>query len=287
MLSRFRQYYLFNDDASYPGQTDKYAAIEANLAAYPDVDALLDALRYQSGLFDRGFSYYATVEAVEQFYSAGEFVGFGFSVGIDAGGAWRLIDVYAGSPASDAGWQRGDTILQVNGTSTTVLDLNDPSYVRPCAGRCDPGIQTASADGSEAVVVLEQAHGRSRSGTGRSGAGVRCRGTSGRLCLLPDLHRGCGCSIASGSGDLVAQGVDDLVIDVRYNGGGLVDTAEVLGGLLVGPGRAGQLFYEYRHNPLLAATYDEPRFFPTETDGFDALRICISSPTRVPRRPAS
>lgn len=272
VLSLFRDYYLFNDDVTYPGQTTKYATIEANLSSYPTVDALLDDLRYESGRYDRGFSFYATTEAVEQFYSAGEFVGFGFSLGIGTGNVWRVIDVYANSPAADAGWQRGDTILAVNGVATSGLDPNDSSVLGPAESGVSREFRIRFSGGAEAVVALTK---RTVDLDPVPADRVQVFDVAGRrvgYVYFRTFVEDADAALRAAIGDLAAQGVDDLVIDVRYNGGGLVSTAEVLGGLLVGPGRAGQLFYEYLFNPQLSAAYDEPRFFPLEADGFDALQ---------------
>src|SRR3546814_19645604 len=47
--------------------------------------------------------------------------------------------------------------------------------------------------------------------------------------------------------DFRAQGVTDIIIDFRYNGGGLVSTANLMGDLL-GAGRAGQIFSQTRRS---------------------------------------
>ena len=47
---------------------------------------------------------------------------------------------------------------------------------------------------------------------------------------------------------LKEAGATELVIDLRYNGGGLVDVATHLAGLVGGPVTDGRVFGEYRHN---------------------------------------
>src|SRR3546814_19387737 len=56
--------------------------------------------------------------------------------------------------------------------------------------------------------------------------------------------------------DFRAQGVTDIIIDFRYNGGGLVSTANLMGDLL-GAGRAGQIFSQTRFRPSKSAAEDE------------------------------
>jgi C-terminal processing protease CtpA/Prc len=57
-----------------------------------------------------------------------------------------------------------------------------------------------------------------------------------------------------------AAGIDDLVIDVRYNGGGLVSVAQYLGGLVGGVRTNGQVFTEFVHNDRNAALNETIRF---------------------------
>src|SRR3546814_19042732 len=66
---------------------------------------------------------------------------------------------------------------------------------------------------------------------------------------------------------------DLIIIDFRYNGGGLVSTANLMGDLL-GAGRAGQIFSQTRFRPSKsAAEDDEHRFAP----GAPSI-----APTRIP-----
>ena len=55
-------------------------------------------------------------------------------------------------------------------------------------------------------------------------------------------------ALAQAFATLQAGGASELVLDLRYNGGGLVDVAQYLGSLLGGSRTAGQVFAEYLHN---------------------------------------
>lgn len=278
VLDIFEDFYFFN---TFSAQEQKYVGL--NLAGFGSVDALLDYLRYQPGTYDRGFTYYATREEVDQFYTAGEFFGFGFSVGIESAGAWRLIDVFGGSPADTAGLERGDTILTVNGTPTAQLNLNDestfgPSEVgvqRTLGMRFRDGRPDADVALSKAVVDLDPVP-QNR---------VRVFEVAGRMVgyvffrtFIEDadaLLRSAFAELVSQATALGGTGIDDLVLDLRYNGGGLVDTAEVLGSLMAGNARTGSVFFSYEYNDWVEDTYGDPnedvRRFHAEAAALDGL----------------
>lgn len=260
MLERFENFYFFNSE---PSQVAKYADIRARLGSFPSVDALLDELRYQPGIYDRGFSYYATQEEVDQYYSAGEFYGFGFSVGIDSGGDWRLMDVFGGSPADGAGLTRGDTILAVDGTPTASLNLASESTFGPSEVGVSRTLRIRHLDGSiEDVALVKAVVGLDPVPPAR----VRVIDVGGRMVgyvffrtFIEDadaLLRQAMVSLVDQAVALGGTGIDDLVLDLRYNGGGLVGTAEVLGSLVTG--RDGDIFFSYEYNDWVTTNYGDP-----------------------------
>lgn len=270
ILQLFEQYYLFNDP-TYAGQQNKYPTAAANLANYATVDALLDDLRFQSSLFDRGFTYYSTIEAVNQFFNAGEFVGFGFSVRIDTTGAWRLLDIFAESPADNAEWLRGDTIVSVDGLATAGLTLNDPDTFGDSVEGVTRTFEIDSSGITTTVVLTKRVVDLDPVPADKIRVFSVAGRTVGYLFFRTFISQA-DAQLRAAFSNFTAQGIDDLILDLRYNGGGLVGTAEVLGSLIVGPGREGQVFFEYRHNPAIAAINDQLRFFQLENGSLPALQ---------------
>jgi len=78
--------------------------------------------------------------------------------------------------------------------------------------------------------------------------------------------------------DFATQGVTDLVVDLRYNGGGYVNTAEYLSDLIAPSSANGSLMYTSYYNqdlqndihPLLSSQYNIPKgdFLPTNPENF-------------------
>jgi C-terminal processing protease CtpA/Prc len=73
---------------------------------------------------------------------------------------------------------------------------------------------------------------------------------------------------------LLADGVTDLVLDVRYNGGGLVDVAQHLGSLIGGEGTAGRTFVRFRHNDKKSAN-NETVLFESRPNALDLPRLVV------------
>jgi C-terminal processing protease CtpA/Prc len=106
VLNVTREWYLFPD--LLPASVD--------IASYPTAADLLDALtataRAQGK--DRFFSYLTTKSAENSLLGEGQFVGFGFRSRTDTGDRPFIIDVFEGSPAAEAGLQRGDEVIAVD-----------------------------------------------------------------------------------------------------------------------------------------------------------------------------
>ena len=233
----------------------------------PDVDPVsfdsaveyLEAIRYRP--LDAAFSYIAPRAATEAFFSESQFVGFGFSSTFFAPGELRVTDVMPNSPAREAHLARGDRLVEINGR--TVEALHNAGELDGAFGPSEQGVQ------AEIVVV-------------RGGTRFRARMTK-RVVTIPTVSA---TQVYSSDGrevgyvflrnfvapsyealdeafsELRARGVRDLVLDVRYNGGGLVGVAEHLASLIGGAKTDGQVFAEYFHNDKNAALNRVTRFAP-------------------------
>lgn len=216
-----------------------------NRSAYANIDDFVDALtagaRAQNK--DRFFTYVTSIAAENAFISSGSSAGFGFRVQYDAS-ARRVyvVESFENTPALAAGIDRSDEIVAIGTTPSALTNVSD----------------LFASGGTQAVV---DALGPSTAGTTRT---LRVTGPSGTRTLtvtkadysLAPVSSRYGAKIINDGGrkvgylnlrtfissanqplinafaDFRAQGVTELVIDFRYNGGGLVSTAELIGDLL-------------------------------------------------------
>ena len=167
---------------------------------------------------------------------------------------------YAGSPAEAAGLKRGDVILAVDGavmTPDNYLDkVRDGLYGGGTVklGMSDGRTITLTAvdmyeDPVQMVQILERPNGR------KVGYLHYTSFTLDSCQPLTDVFR-----------SFVQAGVDDLVLDLRYNGGGYIITETVLASMLapVAEVEAESVFSREVYNDRLAKEMnDEPTRFQT------------------------
>lgn len=219
----------------------------------PDVDpttfsspeAYLAAVRYQP--LDSHYSYIESRAASEAFYSDSQFIGFGFSSSLEAT-AIRVSQVFPGSPAEDAGLLRGDRIVAVDGRGIAefiaagliggVFGPSTEGVARDISFTRD-GVRQSARLVKRAVTIPTVSHTRVFQ------VGSR---TVGYL-FFRNFVQPSFAALDEAFTSLQAQGANELILDLRYNGGGMVTVAQHLAGLIGGARTTGQLLGTYAHNP--------------------------------------
>lgn len=241
----------------------------ANPAGYNSPESFVEALRYQP--LDR-FSFVTTQTANDAFYSAGQYVGVGISEELTAGNELKITDVYPNSPAAAAALARGETIQAINGIPVFTLLANGTLY---------------SAFGANQVGVSVTLQVRDTAGVVRTVTmtkAVVIQPNVSRLSIFTDGTHKVGyfffqnfiqpsvAELDQVFSQLQQAGVDELIIDERYNGGGLLSVAQQLGSLIVGNNYIGRQFttlnYNNRHT-----NQDQTLEFEQTSDGLNLSRV--------------
>ena len=209
---------------------------------YKDVDAsrLDDAsirgmVRELHDQFDDRFSHYFDPSELTQFEqsTSGSFSGIGLSVREVKRGL-RVTTVFDDTPAKDAGIREGDVISSVDGESIA----GEPADVATAMIKGPPGTTVtlkvdSPSTGRTREISLERAavrvpvvQGRIRRAAGRKVAYVQLAGFS----------EGAHGELRSEIERLYRQGAEGLVLDLRGNGGGLLNEAVLTSSVFVDKG---------------------------------------------------
>jgi carboxyl-terminal processing protease len=215
-------------------------------------EAYLDRIRYRP--LDESFSYISGKAADEAYYGDSQYVGFGFSsttaLGPDGASVeMRVTQVYPESPAAEIGLARGDTILAVQGR--TVTEWWRAGQLGSMFGAADPGVQRTVAFRRGHEEEARTASMIKRLVTIPTVSLVQIHEVDGqkvgyvffRNFVQPSVE-----ALDAAFAQLREAEVRELVLDLRYNGGGLVSVAQHLASLIGGVRTSGQLFAEYFHN---------------------------------------
>jgi carboxyl-terminal processing protease len=272
VLDSLYDWYLWND----------LLPANINIADYASPEDLVFRVTTELGPQDTNgdpidfFSSVGSAEADSQFFGEGKFEGFGFS--------WRFVDpaqtdfritrTFSGSPAALGGLGRGQQVLTLNNRTVADIqanegvnaffDTNDPVdfEVQPVIGAAFP-----TGPISKAIVTIPPVPQWEviDAGNGRN---------VGYMELSTFI------STADPVFDEVFQAfrnanVTDVIIDLRYNGGGLVSTAELLGDYLGGLVAQNLIFSSTEFNDDRAAQYNDTEFLELRANSISLSRLVV------------
>lgn len=237
--AQIRENYLF--------PADLLASLDP--APFSTVQAYIDALTATARAAgkDRGFTYITSIADENAFNATGQTAAFGIRLEYDnAARRTYIIDTFETGPAFAAGIDRGDEIIAV-GTSPTTLETVTDLFARGGSGAVSEALGPSTAGVTRTLQLRSRGDGALRTAT-----------ITRAVFDIPPLSPRFGSLVFDDGGDKIgyvnlrtfitsaeaplrsafarfrAEGITRVVIDVRYNSGGLVRTAELMGDLLGG-----------------------------------------------------
>ncbi|MGB7304355.1 MAG: S41 family peptidase [Burkholderiaceae bacterium] len=220
-------------------------------AAYTSGETVLEGLRVSQ---DR-YSSITTTEAFDSFFIAGQITGFGFNFRYENDNI-RIYGVQPNAPAAAAGLLRGDLITAINDKPTA--QWISEGAIDEALGPSEPGIErsfsitrgpTQSGQPTEISLSITKAT-YSVSYVPASGLFELGSRKVGYLNFYSFADPGV-VPWRTALDDLLARGAQDLIVDLRFNGGGLISTAAQIGSALGTQSLAGQ--------PMTYLTYNSQR----------------------------
>jgi hypothetical protein len=225
----------------------------ASVASY--FDALLLPGEGSTTDLARRWSYITDTAVYNQFFDEGKSLGYGISVnGVERTPPLKLRYVEPLSPGGKAGLQRGDTVVSINGVSAADMLASQDFGLNP--GRV----------GETADVVIDRGAGptsyrlsaASYTLTPVTSVAVLTlpNGSKAGYLSLKDFIPSAEAPLADAFSSFAAQGASELILDLRYNGGGRISTSTLLASLAAGINRNGAAFAKLRFNSKQAARYN-------------------------------
>lgn len=277
VLNVARDAYLFLDLLPAAVDVSSYAT------ATDLLDALTATARAQNK--DRHFSYLTTPAAEQQFFSDGASVGFGVSFSKRNVDRLFVTQVFAGSAASDAGFSRGDEIIEIGidaNNLVTVASLVASNELTNAIGPSQAGVQRTLRVTTQAGVT----ENRTLTKRTYSVDPVPEYKLITRSGLTPIGYVNLRSFISPAEAPLraafrtfKANNISDVIVDLRYDGGGLVSVAETLAKLL-SSGRDGQTMYTSKFNSRHARD-ERTVLFSNDADAVAGLNIAFITTDRT------
>ena len=243
-------------------------------ALFDSPEAYLNELRYTP--LDRGFSYIASKEASTAFFSESQFIGIGFSFRQVRETEIRITQVFPSSPAAEAGLLRGHYLTAVNKRSVKELLRTNELGVElgpPEIGyTISLSFRSSRADSEERIETVMKRPVTIPTVSQTSVFNVNGRPVGYlhfRNFVEPSYS-----ALENAFAEFKRQAVTDLILDLRYNGGGIIDVARHLGSLIGGMRTNTRVFVEFVFNDK-NTSLNRSRLFEDPPQTLDLPRVVV------------
>jgi C-terminal processing protease CtpA/Prc len=238
-FAQLQEWYLFPDLLAANVNPDSYASVQAY------IDALVAPARAQNQ--DRFFTSITPLAEHNAFLNSGSSAGFGFRLATDAG-AGRLFvsEAFEEAPALNANIDRGTEILAIGTDASNLVTVSSIIAAEGTAG-------LSNALGPATIGLSRMLRVRDPNGTirdvtlAKATYGVDPVSNRYGALILDDAGKKVGyinlrtfiggpaeADLRAAFAQFRAQGITEVIVDLRYNGGGLISTAVLFTNLLLG-----------------------------------------------------
>jgi carboxyl-terminal processing protease len=243
-------------------------------ALFDSPEAYLEALRYRP--LDRGFSYIVPKEISSAFFSASQSIGIGFTWRPTSETEIRMTQVYPDSPASEAGLRRGQYLTAVNGRPVEeLLRAGDllaelgPAQIGYTVSLSFRANRTNGEERTETVTKRPYTIPTVSQTEVFDVKGLPVGYLHFRNFVEPSYA-----ALDDAFAEFRRERVTDLILDLRYNGGGLVDVATHLASLIGGMRTNTHVFVELRFNDK-HSDLNQTRRFDDPPQTLDLPRVVV------------
>lgn len=275
VAGQMREWYLFPETLPVD-----FTPAQDTVTGY--VDALTATARAQGR--DRFFTYVTSIAEENAFFQSGSTAGFGFRLTLDGPGRLLITEAFEGAPALAAGIDRGAEIVAIGTSANNLRNVSDI-----LSGQGVAGLESAlgpDTPGTTRVFRIRDAAGTREVSVAKanfdiapvsSRYGARIIEDGGKRVGYVNLRTFIGTAdpaLRSAFASFRSAGITEVIVDLRYNGGGLVSIAELMGDLLGRDRSTSEVFSFTTFRPEKSAENDT-RFFRPQSQSIAPTRVAF------------
>lgn len=272
-LGQLSEWYLFPNLLDTSVNQNNYDTVQGYL------DALVAPARAQDK--DRFFTYITSIEEENDLIQNGSNAGFGVRLTYDTvNNRVFVVEAFENAPAFPKGLDRGTEIVAIGGQSvSSLMASGGPQAVVQALGPSNPGVTRSftlrQPDGTQRSATVTKTEYSLDPISDRYGVrifdndGTRVGYLNLRTFIVDDAKQ----QLRSAFQRFQSQGVTQVILDLRYNGGGLISVAELLGDLL-GANRVGDVYSKTVFRPSKSVN-NETTLFMSQPQAISADKIAV------------
>lgn len=243
------------------------------------INALVAPARAQSK--DRFFTFITSIEEETELIESGSNAGFGVRLGYDtSANRVFVLEAFENAPAFPVGIDRGTELLSINGQSVaSLMAAGGPQAVINALGPSEPGVTRTltfrDVNGVERSATITKAEFSLDPISDRYGVKILNDGAEqvGYINLRTFIVDDAGPQLRAAFQQFRNAGIDEVILDLRYNGGGLVSIAELLGDLMARD-KVGQVFSNTILRPSKSSE-NSTEVFEAQPEAITATKIAV------------
>ncbi|WP_331377471.1 S41 family peptidase [Sphingomonas sp. 37zxx] len=277
VLAQMREWYLFPETLP----------TALNPTGFSNLDDYIDGLTANARALnrDRFFTYVTSIADENAFNNSGATAGFGFRLAVNSMNQLVVSESFEDAPALAAGIDRGAQIVGIGTTIANVRGIQDivnsggNEALVNAFGPDTPGtarvLRVRGVDGVQRDVSVTKTDFNLSPVSSRYG--VRMLDNGGQRVGYLNLRtfiRSADPQLRTAFAQFRAEGITNLIVDFRYNGGGLLSTAELLGDLMGRDRTSSQAFNSFRFRPEKSAE-NYTKFFAPQPESVAPMRIAF------------
>lgn len=274
--AQLNEWYLFPETLPASLDPTPYSTV----GAY--VDALTATARSQGR--DRYFTYVTSIAEENAYYNSGSSAGFGFRLYL-SGNRLYSAETFEGTSALAAGIDRGTEIQAIGTTTANLQNVSDilasggtdalTAALGPSTAGTSRAMRINDTAGGTRVVTVSKTDYTLDPVSSRYGAKIIDDGGHrvGYVNLRTFINTA-DSPLRAAFANFKAQGVTEVIIDLRYNGGGLVSIAELMGNLM-GANRSTSDVFDYMTFRPSKSAENETAYFAPQAQSIAPTRVAF------------